>query len=88
VSTRRRGETPGVAVDADVVLTLALPKTGLGAAAAEWELRLVDIGIPAEVYRRADVGYDRPFSGDVRVRLRPDSPDAGGKSVYKRGESC
>jgi NAD(P)H-hydrate epimerase len=82
------GETPGVAVDADVVLTLALPKTGLGAAAAERELWLADVGIPAEVYRRAGVEYDQPFSGDVRVRLRPDSPDAGGKPVYKRGESC
>jgi NAD(P)H-hydrate epimerase len=75
------GETPGVAVDADVVLTLALPKTGLEAVAAERELWLADIGIPGEVYRRVGVEYDQPFSGAARVRLYPDSPDAGGKSV-------
>ncbi|WP_216824759.1 NAD(P)H-hydrate epimerase [Salinigranum rubrum] len=66
------GETPGVAVAADVVLTLALPKTGL--VGARGDLWLADIGIPREVYRRAGVEYDQPFSGETRVRLHANPP--------------
>lgn len=60
------GERPGVAVDADHVLTLALPKTGLSGEG----LWLADIGIPKAVYERVGVDYVQPFSGQPRVRLR------------------
>jgi NAD(P)H-hydrate epimerase len=63
------GETPGVAVDADHVLTLALPKTGL-AGVPDGDLWLADIGIPGEVFRRAGLDSVQPFSGRPRVRLR------------------
>jgi len=42
------GETPGVVVRADRILTLALPKTGLWDTAGD--IFLADIGIPPEVY--------------------------------------
>ena len=47
------GERPGVAVDADSVVTLALPKTGL--TEAEGDLLLADIGLPAGVYDALDI---------------------------------
>ncbi|MBU1493016.1 MAG: sugar kinase [Actinobacteria bacterium] len=51
-------------------LTLALPKTGLDAPAVG-DLWLADIGIPAEVYRRAGLTVPRDlFGADYRVRLR------------------
>jgi NAD(P)H-hydrate epimerase len=73
------GETPGVVVGADTVLTLALPKTGL-AVVEDREVWLADTGIPQEAYRRVDIGYDQPFSGRTRVRLHADSPDSTEKS--------
>lgn len=69
------GETPGVVVDADAVLTLALPKTGL-AEVENGEVWLADIGVPREAYRRVGIGYEQPFSGRTRVRLHADSPDS------------
>jgi NAD(P)H-hydrate epimerase len=55
------GESPGESVAADVTMTLALPKLGLGAASAG-RLRLADIGIPAAVYRNLGIeGTDRIF---------------------------
>jgi NAD(P)H-hydrate epimerase len=65
------GEAPGAHVRATVNLTLALPKTGLDAAAAG-DVWLADIGIPREVYRRA--GIDVPatlFGARYRVAVRP-----------------
>jgi len=53
------GGAPGVAVDPDCVVTLALPKTGL--AEQDGDLLLADIGLPAGVYDRLDVpvfGFD------------------------------
>jgi len=61
------GERPGAAVAPDRTLTLALPKTGL--AAAEGELALGHIGIPAVVFERAGVDYRSPFDGRYRVPL-------------------
>lgn len=75
------GESPGAAVDADTVLTLALPKTGLFEVESKVEVWLADIGIPREVYRRVGIGYDQPFAGNGRVRLHVDSPDGSRKSV-------
>ena len=56
------GETPGVAVDPDRVLTLALPKTGLAGLASD--LLLADIGLPAGVYDRLDIPAFR-FAEDI-----------------------
>jgi NAD(P)H-hydrate epimerase len=53
------GDEPGVAVAPDRVLTLALPKTGLGG--GYWNLWLADIAIPATVYDRLDIPYSGPF---------------------------
>lgn len=64
------GETPGLNVDADVTMTLALPKTGLDVPAIG-ELLLADIGIPLAVYRR--IGLDVSpsiFGRRFRVPLR------------------
>lgn len=64
------GETLGAAVDPDAVLTLALPKTGLGAVDAP--VVLADIAVPAGVYDRLDLPYDGPFDGRYRVSLQRD----------------
>lgn len=61
------GECPGVAVDPDLTVTLALPKTGL--AAVEGDLRLVDLSIPNTVYDRLDLGHDRPYGDAFTVPL-------------------
>ncbi|WP_411967658.1 NAD(P)H-hydrate epimerase [Haloferax sp. YSSS75] len=63
------GDAPGVAVEPDTTLTLALPKTGL-AEAAVGDLLLADIGIPRGVYDALDVDYTDPFEGARRVWLR------------------
>ena len=62
-------ERPGVAVDPDVVVTLALPKTGL---ASSWlheppgtDVLLLDIGIPATVFERVGIEYESPFAGGI-----------------------
>jgi NAD(P)H-hydrate epimerase len=60
------GDHPGKAVDADHVLTLALPKTGLAGVDRLW---LADIGIPPEVFRWAGIDYTGPFAGRYRIRL-------------------
>lgn len=64
------GDRPGVAVDADHTLTLALPKTGL-ADADVGDLSLADIAIPAVVYERVGIDYDSPFDGEYLVGLTP-----------------
>ncbi len=68
------GESPGVAVDPDVTVTLALPKTGLTAVGGDrW---LADIGIPAPVYERTGLDYEPLFAGDRwRVPLTTDVPE-------------
>ena len=71
------GEVPGVVVDPEAVLTLALPKTGL-AVVENGEVWLADIGIPHAVYRRVGVEYDQPFAGRSRVHINADSPDGSG----------
>ncbi|SFR55392.1 NAD(P)H-hydrate epimerase [Halorubrum sodomense] len=61
------GEAPGVAVEPDRTVTLALPKTGL--AAVGGDLLLVDLSIPAMVYDRLDIEYDNPFGDEFAVPL-------------------
>ena len=68
------GDVRASAIRADATLTLALPKSGLVEDAARpyvGELYLADIGVPAELYRRAPlcIGLGALFArGDV-VRL-------------------
>jgi len=61
------GEAPGVAVEPDRTVTLALPKTGL--AAVDGDLLLADLSIPAAVYDRLDIEYGRPFGAPFSVPL-------------------
>jgi len=63
------GQTPGVFLNAQWTLTLALPKTGL-LPEHTGDLYLADIGIPEAVYRRIGVRYVSPFGPHSWVRLR------------------
>jgi len=65
------GATPGPWVRADLVVTLALPKTGLRQ--FDGGLVLADIGIPAVVFERAGIDYEPPFRGKPLVDLRAKS---------------
>ena len=62
------GETPGVNIQPNSTLTLALPKTGLTETNAG-EVTLADIGIPAGVYRRMGLGYENPFDSRYGVPI-------------------
>lgn len=65
------GEAPGVHVRAALTVTLALPKTGLDVPAVG-DLLLADIGIPAQVYRRAGVEVaPNVFDDRFLVPVRP-----------------
>jgi len=61
------GERPGVAVEPDRTLTLALPKTGL--TDLDGPLYLGDIGIPAVVYEQVGIDYESPFEGEYVLPL-------------------
>lgn len=63
------GDRPGVAVAPDRLVTLALPKTGLAAVAAD--LVLADIGIPDAVYDEVGLAHEPPFGDRFRVPLEP-----------------
>ena len=65
------GATFGPSVPADLVVTLALPKTGLRK--LDGALVLADIGIPTVVFDRAGVPYDPPFRDGPLVELRQKS---------------
>lgn len=62
------GEAPGMMVQPERTLTLALPKTGLQGAPGE--LYLADIGIPPAVYERLGLAYQVPFRKGYWNRLR------------------
>lgn len=65
------GEARGSHIEADLTMTLALPKTGLDVPAVG-ELCLADIGIPAGVYRRMGLEVSPSIFGRrFRVPLRP-----------------
>jgi NAD(P)H-hydrate epimerase len=69
------GDAPGVAVIADVTMTLALPKIGLSDPAAEpyvGELYLADIGVPPALYAREPLGLDVGpiFAAQEIIQLR------------------
>jgi len=61
------GERPGVAIEPDRTLTLALPKTGL--VDQPVDLLLGDLGIPAVVYEEAGIPYSHPFGEEFVVEL-------------------
>jgi NAD(P)H-hydrate epimerase len=62
------GESPGMVVQPERTLTLALPKTGLHGAPGE--LYLADIGIPPAVYERLGLAYQSPFGKRYWNHLR------------------
>lgn len=62
-------------IHAQSTLTLALPKTGLYAAAAQpviGELTLADIGVPPSIYRQIGLEVGAIFSRDAFVRVTGD----------------
>ena len=61
------GERPGVAIEPDRTVTLALPKTGLETAGGD--LLLVDLSIPSTVYDRLDIEYAHPFGDQFLIPL-------------------
>lgn len=61
------GDTPGVAVEPDRTLTLALPKTGLRTVSGD--LYLADIAIPEVVYRALEISYVSPFPDQYWIQI-------------------
>ncbi|MCL4120481.1 UNVERIFIED_CONTAM: hypothetical protein GTU68_053878 [Idotea baltica] len=66
------GSAPGIAVDADATMTLALPKIGLRDHASVGELYLADISVPPSVYTAMGVAHVPDFSTSTLVRVDPD----------------
>ena len=62
------GETLGIAVRPDRIVTLALPKTGL--VDVETPLYLADISIPHVVYDLLGITYENPFDWTGWVELQ------------------
>lgn len=62
------GETPGVFIKADITITLALPKAGLGKGNAG-KVYLADIGIPKITFEKAGINYIQPFNNNYIVPL-------------------
>jgi len=74
------GLAAGVFVSATTTMTLAMPKSGLDAAAVG-QLWLADIGIPREVYRRVGVHVPEGlFTSGYRVELTPIGSSPSGPS--------
>jgi len=63
------GSIPGLVVDADATLTLALPKIGLRHAPQVGELYLADISVPPSVYSAMGVGPTPDFSRRAILRI-------------------
>lgn len=66
------GELHDPHVRAEATITLAVPKTGLraaAAAAATGDLYLADLSLPSIVYERLGVEYRSPFAGSSVVRV-------------------
>jgi NAD(P)H-hydrate epimerase len=62
------GDTPGVCIQAEQTLTLALPKPGL-ANLLSGEIYLADIGIPPEVYHPLGIRFAPFFNGKGIIAL-------------------
>jgi NAD(P)H-hydrate epimerase len=63
------GSVPGLVVNADATLTLALPKIGLRDAPQVGELYLADISVPPSVYDAIGVGPAPDFSQRALLRI-------------------
>jgi len=63
------GSVPGLVVDADATLTLALPKIGLRDAPQVGELYLADISVPPSVYTSMGIGPAPDFSRRAILRI-------------------
>ncbi|MEO8264566.1 MAG: NAD(P)H-hydrate epimerase [Ilumatobacteraceae bacterium] len=76
------GSVPGVAVTADLTMTLGLPKIGLRGQDRVGELYLADISIPPSVYAAIGVGPAPDFTSSsiLRVLRANASTDAAGAS--------
>lgn len=68
------GDAPGVFIQPQYTMTLALPKTGLRADVTG-DLWLADIGIPEGVYKQLDIPYSLPFGKRYRVALSEENPE-------------
>lgn len=64
------GTPPGLLVEAEHVITLALPKSGLRE--VDCSLSLADISIPEFVFREVEIPYEQPFGSEYRVPIRSD----------------
>lgn len=62
------GMTPGVVVDADATLTLAMPKIGLRSAPQVGDLYIGDISVPPSVYGPLGVEPAPPFRSGQIIR--------------------
>jgi NAD(P)H-hydrate epimerase len=69
------GETPGVVVQPERTLTLALPKTGL--VKIEGDLYVADIGIPPEVYHPLGLDFEPFFGHRFWIRLEAVGAEGG-----------
>ena len=83
------GDVPGVIVDADATVTLALPKVGLARAHQVGDLYLADISVPPSVIRK--LGITPPdFSESSLLRVQrvtdqhAESPDIQSSTPPKR----
>ena len=63
------GSVPGLVVDADATLTLALPKIGLRDSPRVGELYLADISVPPSVYDAIGVGPAPDFSRSSIIEI-------------------
>jgi NAD(P)H-hydrate epimerase len=67
------GDSPGVVIRADRILTLAAPKTGLRQVMGT-ALYLADIGIPPEVFGHLGISFPPVFSSDYWVQIKHTLP--------------
>lgn len=63
------GSVPGLAVSADVTMTLGLPKIGLRGSIRVGELYLADISIPPSVYDTIGIGPAPDFTRSSMLRV-------------------
>ena len=80
------GETTGVAVNADMTVTMAFPKTGLLLARGPelaGPLRVIDIGIPAAFAEKTDSTFETTTAADVAPLLSRRPFDAHKNSLGK-----
>lgn len=61
------GDVPGVSVEPDRTMTLALPKTGLRSVSGS--LYLADIAIPIAVYQELEIPYAIPFDEEYWIEI-------------------